>query len=258
MVAENKLQKLQRRAIMPVQTIETVKSRMKNPVMVLPEALQALLALKKATEKCGVPSKTIDLVQLLASQINGCSACVDIHCRDLKKAGETDDRLFTVAAWRDAPYFTEDERAALALAEAATRLSDRSDPVPDEVWEGATRHYDERALAALITSIAAINAFNRINVTTRAVLDPANWADVEKARSAGRWSADSKPVVGKLSGSDVPYTTIDGGDLAATNCEVAADFYMASLEMSNEKETGNTKILFVAGFGPIADDGKAS
>jgi AhpD family alkylhydroperoxidase len=169
---------------MPVQTMKTVKSRMKNPVIVLPEVLQALTAMKKATDKCGVPSKTIDLVQLRASQINGCSACVDIHCRDLRRAGETDDRLFAVAAWRDTPYFTEDERAALALTEAATRLSDRADPVPDEVWEEATRRYDERALAALITSIALINAFNRINVTTRAVLDPSSWAEVERVRSA--------------------------------------------------------------------------
>lgn len=154
---------------MPVQTTEAVKSRMKNPAMVLPEVMQALLALNKATEKGGVPSKTIGLVQLRASQINGCSVCVDMHSRDLKKAGETDDRLFAVAAWRDAPYFTEAERAALALGEAVTRLSDRSDPVPDAVWEAATRHYDERALAALITSIALINTWNRLNVATRQV-----------------------------------------------------------------------------------------
>jgi AhpD family alkylhydroperoxidase len=171
---------------MPEQTMETVKSRMKNPAMVLPEVLQALLALNKATERSGVPSKTIGLVQLRASQINGCSVCVDLHCRDLKKAGETDDRLFTVATWRDAPYFTEAERAALALAEAATRLSDRSDPVPVEVWNEASQHYDERALAALVTAIAAINTWNRINVTTRQVADAANWAEAENVRSAGR------------------------------------------------------------------------
>src|SRR5579863_3393860 len=154
---------------MSVQSKETVKARMKNPAMVLPEVMQALFALNKATEKCGIPSKTIGLVQLRASQINGCSVCVDMHCRDLRKAGETDDRLFAVAAWRDAPYFTQAERAALALAEAATRLSDRPDPVPDVVWEEASRHYDERALAALITSIALINTWNRLNVATRQV-----------------------------------------------------------------------------------------
>jgi len=154
---------------MSVLTAEALKSRMKNPAIILPEVMQALFALNKATEKGGVPSKTIGLVQLRASQINGCSVCIDLHARDLKKAGETDDRLFAVAAWRDAPYFTDAERAALALGEAVTRLSDRPDPVPDEVWEEAARHFDERALAALITAIAVINVWNRLNVATRQV-----------------------------------------------------------------------------------------
>ena len=92
-----------------------------------------------------------------------------MHARDLKKAGETDERLFAVAAWREAPYFTDAERAALALTEAATRLSDRADPVPDEIWDEAARHYDEPALAGLIINIALINFWNRINVTTRQV-----------------------------------------------------------------------------------------
>jgi AhpD family alkylhydroperoxidase len=140
---------------------------MKNPAMVVPDALQHLLDLAKATKKLGVPTKTADLVHLRASQINGCSYCVDMHARDLKKAGETDERLFAVAAWREAPYFTEAERAALALAEAATRLSDRTDPVPDEVWEEAARHYDEPTLSALIIEIALINFWNRLNVTVR-------------------------------------------------------------------------------------------
>jgi alkylhydroperoxidase family enzyme len=87
----------------------------------------------------------------------------------LKRAGETDERLATVAAWRDAPYFTEPERAALALTEALTRLSDRADPVPDEIYNEAARHYDERGLAALILAIATINVWNRLNVATRQV-----------------------------------------------------------------------------------------
>ena len=106
---------------------------------------------------------TRELVHLRASQINGCSVCVDMHARELKKAGETDERLFAVAAWRDAPYFTDAERAALALTEAVTRLGDRADPVPDDVWDEAARHYDEQALAALILSIAQINVWNRLN-----------------------------------------------------------------------------------------------
>jgi AhpD family alkylhydroperoxidase len=146
-----------------------MQSRMKNPAMVVPDALQALLALGKSVEKGGAPLRTLELIRLRASQINGCSLCVDMHARDLKKAGETDERLFAVAAWREAPYFTDAERAALALTEAATRLGDRADPVPDEIWAEAVRHYDEQALAALVVNIALINFWNRVNVTTRQV-----------------------------------------------------------------------------------------
>ena len=152
-----------------MQTLEITRARINNPVMILPDALPALQALKKVTEKGGVPEKTIGLVELRASQINGCSVCVDMHSRDLKKAGESDERLFTVAAWRHATCFTDAERAALALTEAVTRLSDRADPVPDEVWADAVRHYDEPALAALIIAIATVNVWNRLNVTTRQV-----------------------------------------------------------------------------------------
>jgi AhpD family alkylhydroperoxidase len=141
-----------------------MQARMKNPAMIFPDAQQALHALKRATEKSGVPSTTFGLVELRASQINGCSVCVDMHARDLKKAGETDQRLVAVAAWRHTPYFTDAERAALALTEAVTRLSDREDPVPDEIWKEAAGHYDEKALAALIISIANINVWNRLNV----------------------------------------------------------------------------------------------
>jgi len=142
---------------------------MSNPATIVPGAMQALLALGKAADNGSVPSLTLTLVHLRASQINGCSFCVDMHARELKKAGDTDERIFAVAAWREAPYFTDAERAALALSEAATRLSDRADPVPDETWDEATRHYDEPALAALIISIATVNLWNRLNATTRQV-----------------------------------------------------------------------------------------
>jgi AhpD family alkylhydroperoxidase len=155
---------------MPVQTKEVMKARMNNPAMIIPDAMQALQALGGSVKKSGVPSRTLDLVYLRASQINGCSVCVDMHSRDLKKAGETDERLFAVVAWRDNPSFTDAERAALALSEAVTRLSDRPDPVPDEIWEEAARHYDEPALAALIIAIANINVWNRLNVTVRQVV----------------------------------------------------------------------------------------
>lgn len=146
-----------------------MQARMKNPVMVLPEALQALYALNRATENAGVPARTLALVHLRASQINGCGVCLDMHAKHMKKDGETDERLFTVAAWREAPYFTDAERAALALTEAETRLADRGDAVPDEIWNEAARHYDERALAALVLQIAQINVWNRVNATTRQI-----------------------------------------------------------------------------------------
>jgi AhpD family alkylhydroperoxidase len=160
-----------------------MQARMTNPAMTVPGAMQALQALGKSAQNGGVPSRTRDLVYLRASQINGCGVCVEMHSRDLKTAGETDERLFAVAAWRDAPYFTDAERAALALTEAATRLSDRADPVPDQIWDEAARHYDEPALAALTIAIANINVWNRINVTTRQVAG--EWSRLNGRRRAG-------------------------------------------------------------------------
>jgi AhpD family alkylhydroperoxidase len=149
-----------------------MQARMKNPAMTVPGAMQALLALGKVVQNGSVPPKTHALVHLRASQINGCSFCANMHAQELKQMGETDERLFTVAAWREAPYFTDAERAALALTEAATRMSDRAEPVPDEIWEAATKHYDETALSALVLSIAMINTWNRINVMTRQMAGP--------------------------------------------------------------------------------------
>jgi len=146
-----------------------MQARMKNPAMVIPEAMQAIQALQAATQRGEVPAKTLALVHLRASQINGCSSCVDSGGRYARKAGESDERLFAVAAWRDTPYFNEAERAALALTEAVTRLSDRTDPVPDDVWNEAARHYNEPALSALLLSIALTNVFNRLNVSTRQI-----------------------------------------------------------------------------------------
>src|SRR5262245_56179263 len=103
-----------------------MQARMKNPAVLLPEAMPAILNVLKATKKGGVPEATLELVHLRASQINGCSYCVHGGALSARKAGETDDRLFALAAWREAPFFTDAERAALALAEAATRLADRT------------------------------------------------------------------------------------------------------------------------------------
>src|SRR3984957_15580992 len=146
-----------------------MEARMNHPAFVVPHAMDALQALGKAVGNGSVPERTLELVHLRASQINGCSVCLDGHARIAKKAGETDQRLFTLAAWREAPYFTDAERAALALTEAVTRLSDRPDAVPDAIWDEAARHYSEEELAVLLLSIATTNVFNRLNVPTRQV-----------------------------------------------------------------------------------------
>jgi AhpD family alkylhydroperoxidase len=143
-----------------------MEPRMKNPVMIVPGAMEALQKLGAAARRAGVPASTLYLVEVRASQINGCSVCLDMHTRELKAVGESDERILMVGAWREAPYFTDAERAALALTEAATRLADSSDSVPDEVWDEAARNYDEKELAGLVLAIAGINAWNRINAAT--------------------------------------------------------------------------------------------
>ena len=140
-----------------------MQARMKHPVQILPGAMAALQALKAATVDRGVPTATLALVELRASQINGCGACCDLHARHMRAAGETPERLAAVADWRHTPYFTDAERAALALTESLTRLADRDDPVPDAVWSAAAQHHDESSLAALVVAIANINVWNRLN-----------------------------------------------------------------------------------------------
>ena len=142
-------------------------ARMTNPAFALTAATGPLMALGAAAKGAGVPATTVELVNLRCSQINGCSVCVHMHARDLRKAGETDERIDTVAGWRDTPWFTEAERAALALAEALTRLPDRADAVPDEVYAAAADHYDEQQLAGLILAIGVVNLWNRLNIATR-------------------------------------------------------------------------------------------
>ncbi len=144
-----------------------ITARMQNPAVVVPDAMQALYALGTAAKKAGVPLRTLNLVYLRASQINGCGFCVDMHSREMKREGETDERIFGVAAWHESPHFTDEERAALALTEAATRINDRGDAVPDDVWQEAAEYYDETGLGALVVNIALINFWNRVNVATR-------------------------------------------------------------------------------------------
>jgi AhpD family alkylhydroperoxidase len=155
--------------------MKTMQARMRNPAIVIPDAMQPIQALYGAAYRGGVSPRILALVHQRVSQINGCSYCVDGGARNAKKAGESDDRLFAVAAWRDTPYFTDAERAALALSEAVTRLSDRPDPVSDEVWNEAARHFDEQGLAALLLAISTTNIFNRLNASTRQMAGEQPW-----------------------------------------------------------------------------------
>ncbi len=161
-----------------------MQARIENPALSVPGALEALRDLAASAGTAGIPESTIYLVQLRASQINGCSVCVDIHSRELELAGESGERIHTVAVWRETPYFSDAERAALALTEATTRLADSPDPVPDELWDEAARHYSEPQLAALVIAIAAINAFNRINASTRQITGAFVARLVEETRQA--------------------------------------------------------------------------
>jgi AhpD family alkylhydroperoxidase len=147
----------------------TLTARMDNPALLLPGALEALHAVSKAVSATGLDPRLLELVNLRASQINGCGVCVAMHPKIAKRHGETDERLATVVAWRESPYFTAAERAALALTEAATRIADRGEAVSDEVWEEAARHFDEQQLAGLVLGIAQINVWNRLNVATRQI-----------------------------------------------------------------------------------------
>jgi AhpD family alkylhydroperoxidase len=146
---------------------EMMEARMTHPVMVLPDAMKALLALSKAAQSGTIPPTMHQLIQLRVSQINGCSVCVDMHARELKSLGEKDERIWGIGAWRESPFFSDSERAALDLAEHVTRLADQFDAVPDAVWDNAVDHYDEKELSSLLISIAAINVWNRLNAATR-------------------------------------------------------------------------------------------
>jgi AhpD family alkylhydroperoxidase len=158
--------------------------------MIIPVAMAPLQSLGQLMGKMEGPSaRAVSLATLQASQINGCAPCLAGSCRTLRDFGETEDRLFAVSAWRESTRFTAPERAALALAETMTRLSDRSDPVPDEVWDEVARHFSERELALLVLGIATINLYNRLNVTTRQVAEEWNNESSGGTGAAPRGSA---------------------------------------------------------------------
>ena len=152
-----------------------MQARIKNPALAVPGALEAFQDLGRAVASSGVPEATLALMQLRASQINGCAVCLDIHSRELQHLGVSSEKMHTAAAWRESPYFDDAERAALALTEAETRQADHPDSVTDEIWNEAARHYSEAELAAMVVAIAVINAYNRVNATTRQPAGP--WTD---------------------------------------------------------------------------------
>ncbi|MCX5087389.1 carboxymuconolactone decarboxylase family protein [Streptomyces sp. NBC_00365] len=131
------------------------------------KSLRHLVSAGRVTADSALPAATQELVRLRASQINGCGFCTDMHTKDAAHAGETSVRLNLVAAWREATVFTDAERAALELTEQGTRIADAAGGVTDEAWANAAKYYDEEQLAALVSVIALINAFNRLNVIVR-------------------------------------------------------------------------------------------
>jgi AhpD family alkylhydroperoxidase len=133
---------------------------------IAPKFVKYFVAADKVLAASTVPAATLELVRIRASQINGCTGCLDMHVKEALRAGEDPVRLALVAAWRDATVFTDAERAALELAEQGTRLAD-SAGVTDEVWAQAAKHYNDEELMVLVAQIALINTFNRMNVMTR-------------------------------------------------------------------------------------------
>ncbi|MPY92285.1 MAG: carboxymuconolactone decarboxylase family protein [Acidimicrobiia bacterium] len=150
-------------------------ARIGQPAMVVPGAMAGLQAVSAAIAATGIEPRTLALVNLRASQVNACGVCLAGDLKAARQHGISDEELIVVAGWREAPYFSGPERAALALTEAVTRLADRTDPVPDDVWDAAARHYDEVQLAALVLAIANINVWNRLNVATRQVAGTYEW-----------------------------------------------------------------------------------
>ena len=149
-------------------------ARMTNPAFAIDGAMDALNALGKSISRARMPVRR-ELVHLRASQINGCSVCVDMHAKAARKAGESEERVFAVAAWRETPFFNGAERAALALTESLTRVADRAELVPDEIWDTAAEHFDETQLGALVLDIATVNLWNRLNTATRQVVGEQTW-----------------------------------------------------------------------------------
>ncbi|HWV38670.1 MAG TPA: carboxymuconolactone decarboxylase family protein [Vulgatibacter sp.] len=132
---------------------------------VAPKAIEAMLQLENATAGLGLERPLYELIKIRASQINGCAHCIDMHTKDARAAGETEQRIYALDAWRETPFFTERERAALALTEAITLITQGQ--VPEEVWAQAAAQFDEKELGALVMAAVTINAWNRIAISSR-------------------------------------------------------------------------------------------
>ncbi|MBD3943647.1 carboxymuconolactone decarboxylase family protein [Microbacterium sp. NEAU-LLC] len=145
----------------------SASARMPHPAFLLDGGFDALTGLSKVARSTDLPEELMHLLDLRASQINGCSWCTIEHAKELRADGASEERVFGVAAWRDAPHYTARERAALALTEALTRAADTADAVPDELWAEVSAHFDKRQLSALLLEIGTINVWNRINVAIR-------------------------------------------------------------------------------------------
>jgi AhpD family alkylhydroperoxidase len=149
-------------------------ARMTSPAFAVDGAMDALNALGKSISRARVPISR-ELLHLRVSQINGCSVCVDMHAKAARNAGESEERVFAVAAWRETPFFSDAERAVLALTEAVTRVADRAEQVPDEIWDAAAEHFDETQLGALVLDIATVNLWTRLNIATRQIVGEQSW-----------------------------------------------------------------------------------
>jgi AhpD family alkylhydroperoxidase len=143
---------------------------------VAPGGYDAMLALEKYVRSCGLEHKLLELVKVRASQINGCAYCVDMHTKDARAEGETEQRLYATAVWRETPFFTERERAALAWTEAVTLIS--RDQVPDELYQLARKQFSEKELVDLTMAVVVINGWNRLAISFRTV--PGSYQRAEK------------------------------------------------------------------------------
>lgn len=138
-----------------------------NFIQAAPGAYKAMLGLEQYLHTCGLEESLLHLLKLRTSQINGCAYCLDMHWKDLRAMGENEQRLYSLDAWRESPFYTDRERAALEWAEAVTRIID--DHVPDAVYEQVRQHFNEKELSDLTLAVAAINAWNRLCISARIV-----------------------------------------------------------------------------------------